>query len=132
MAQRGRSKKDSDDVILGKREMYLGNPGLPSMQATFEYTPEMAGELEKCEKDMLYFAENYFYIIDPDKGKVQINLYEYQKRLVKALKENRFNVVLSSRQSGKCFSGDTMLKIKNKKTGKIEEVSAYSFYNTSE
>jgi hypothetical protein len=35
---------------------------------------------------------------------------------------------LSSRQAGKCFCGDTKVTIRNKKTGKIEEISVIDFY----
>jgi len=89
------------DPKLSKREMYLGNPNLPSSEARFEYTPEMVMEIEKCKNDMVYFAQNYFYIIEPDLGKMLIPLLPYQLRLLEAFKEHRFNIVLSSRQSGK-------------------------------
>jgi hypothetical protein len=96
----GRPKK-IEDPKLSKREMYLGNPNLPSADAKFQYSPEMAAEIDKCREDILYFAENYFYIIEPDLGKILIPLLPYQKRLLKAFKKHRFNIVLSSRQSGK-------------------------------
>jgi len=86
---------------LSKREMYLGNPNLPSTEAKFEYTAEMAVEIEKCKNSITYFAQNYFYIVEPDLGKILIPLLPYQLRLLKAFDENRFNIVLSSRQSGK-------------------------------
>jgi len=85
---------------LSKKEMYLGNPNLPSSEARFEYTPEMVEEIEKCKNDMLYFAENYFYIVT-DNGKEVIPLYEYQKKLIRACEKNLKNIILSSRQSGK-------------------------------
>jgi len=85
---------------LSKKEMYLGNPNLPSQDVKFEYTTEQAEEVEKCMNDMSYFAENYFYIIT-DEGKELIPLYPYQRRLIEACKNHRFNIVLSSRQSGK-------------------------------
>ena len=113
-----------------KKDTYMGNPSLPTASATFEYTPEMVAEIAKCRDDILYFAENYFYIIEPDLGKIKIPLLPYQKRLLNAFRDNRFNIVNSSRQSGKCFVGDTKIKIRNKKTGEIEEVEAEKFYNS--
>lgn len=113
---------------LSKREMYLGNPNLPSSEAKFEYTPEMVDEMEKCKNSITYFAQNYFYIIEPDLGKMLIPLLPYQLRLLKAFEENRFNIVLSSRQSGKCFSKNTYIKVKTKQTGEIEDVNALDFY----
>jgi hypothetical protein len=93
--------KKIKDTKLNKNEMYLGNPNLPSVDAKFEYTPEMVQEIEKCSTDMLYFAENYFYIIDPDEGKVNINLYDFQRRVIRELNAHRFNVLLSPRQASK-------------------------------
>jgi hypothetical protein len=106
MAGRGRPKKTVDDIKLSRKEMYLGNPDLPSIEAKFAFTPEMEEEIIKCKNDILYFAETYFYIIT-DEGKEVIPLFDYQKRLIEAFKNNRFNIILSSRQSGKT----TMLSI---------------------
>ena len=127
----GRPLKINRQKPLSKKAMYLGNPDLPSVDATFTYTAEQSLEIETCMLDMLYFAENYFYII-ADGEKEVIPLFPYQKRLIQAFKDNRFNIVLSSRQSGKCFSENTKLKIRNKKTNEIKEVSALEFYNCSE
>jgi len=80
---------------------YMGNKHLPTIDATFEYTPEQYEEIEKCKASMLYFAENYFYIIDPDEGKVNINLYDVQKKILAGCNDNRFNILLSPRQAGK-------------------------------
>ena len=116
-------------VAKKKKDMYMGNPNLPTANATFEYTPEMVAEIQRCKDDILYFAENYFYIIEPDLGKIKIPILPYQKRLLNSFRDNRFNIVNSSRQSGKCFSENTLIKVRNKKTGEIEEVDALSFYD---
>ena len=79
----------------------MGNPKLPTKDSGFEYTEEMVSEIAKCGESLMHFAKNYFYIIDPDKGKVVIKLFDYQERLLRAFEEERFNIVLSSRQSGK-------------------------------
>ena len=66
---------------------YLGNKNLPEPETTFQWTPEMVEDLEKCRKSILHFAK-YFYIVNLDEGKQPIKLYTYQKRLLKALVEN--------------------------------------------
>jgi hypothetical protein len=43
------------------RDYYLGNKNLPTDSARFEYTPEMVNQLKKASKNLLYFAENFFY-----------------------------------------------------------------------
>lgn len=82
-------------------KFYLGNQNLPAPGAEYEYTPEMAKDIQKSKKSILYFAENFFFIINLDRGRIKIKLHDYQKRILKSLKNNRFVVMLSSRQSGK-------------------------------
>jgi len=84
-----------------KEKFYLGNKNLPTSDTKFEYTPAMINELKKCKKNILHFAENYFYIVNLDRGKEKIQLYSCQKRVLRSLRDNRFVILLSSRQSGK-------------------------------
>lgn len=84
-----------------ENKFYLGNKNLPTPDQKFEWTKEMLSELKKCSKNILHFAENYFYIVNLDRGKEKIKLHTYQKRILRSLRDNRFVVFLSSRQSGK-------------------------------
>ena len=67
----------------------------------FEYTEEMIREIIRCKNDILYFAEHYIYVIHPKKGKIRLELRDYQFSLLEDLVENKSTVILSSRQSGK-------------------------------
>ena len=80
---------------------FKGNPLLKRAVEKIEYTKEHIRELKKCMKDPIYFAEKYIKIVHVDKGLIPITLYDYQKRIIKALQEHRYNIVLSCRQSGK-------------------------------
>lgn len=80
---------------------FKGNPLLKRAGEKVEYTKEHIKELKKCMKDPIYFAEKYIKIVHVDKGLIPITLYDYQKRIIKALQEHRYNIVLSCRQSGK-------------------------------
>jgi hypothetical protein len=84
-----------------KEKFYLGNSNLPTAFTEYEYTPEMIKEIAKCKKNILHFASNYFYIINVDDGRQKIKLHKFQKRILKSLMENRFNILLASRQIGK-------------------------------
>lgn len=110
---------------------YLGNKNLPAPETEFTWTPEMVEDLERARKSILHFSR-FFYIVNLDEGKQAIKLYPYQKRILKALVENRFNVVLASRQIGKttiltifalwmvCFTRDyRVLLIANKEATAI-------------
>ena len=86
-----------------KQQFYLGNENLPTPDAQFDYgaNPEWAQDLVKCKRNILYFAENFFYIVNLDRGKIKIELHNYQKRILRTLRDNRFVVTLASRQIGK-------------------------------
>lgn len=62
-------------------------------------------------------------------GKTLIKLYPKQEELIRAMVNNKRVIALSCRQSGKCLIGQTFLTIKNKKTGKIENITIEDFFN---
>ena len=47
-----------------------------------------------------FFCANYVYIKHPNKGRIQLNLRPAQKEAVQAWVENRYSIVLKSRQIG--------------------------------
>jgi hypothetical protein len=116
---------------MTNNSFYLGNRNLPTPSTTFEYTAKEIKELTKCANSIEYFANHYFTIVTED-GKDIIHLYKAQKRVLKALTDNRFVVFLSARQSGKttllciyalwniCFQPDqTVLIVANKEATAI-------------
>jgi hypothetical protein len=124
----------AEDVLV-EGEFYKGNENLLRSEAQMKWSPEMRESLKLSIKSVLYFAENFFHIITED-GKEKIKLYKYQKNLLKAFKNNRFNVVLSSRQSGKtttitiyalwivCFQEDKRITIVANKQETAKEIFA--------
>lgn len=64
-------------------------------------TAEQAAEYLKCQQDPEYFIETYVKITDIDEGVVPFDMYDYQRDMVKLYHDNRFNINLLSRQSGK-------------------------------
>lgn len=48
-----------------------------------------------------HFMDNYFYIQHPTQGQLLYHPYEYQKKLLHTYHENRFNVNMLPRQTGK-------------------------------
>lgn len=83
------------------KEYYLGNENLPSQHARHEYSADKVREIKKSKKNLLHFAQNYFYIINIDTGREVISLRPYQKRILRKMRDGRFVIVMSSRQSGK-------------------------------
>ena len=58
-------------------------------------------EIVKCKRDISYFAEKYFKIINLDKGLMTIKLYDKQKELLKYFVDEKRCIVLAARQSSK-------------------------------
>ena len=105
---------EDDEKYVVEKNYILKNPQLPSRLTKIKYEPWMAEEIKKCVEDPIYFAENYFYIVSLDEGRIKIPLYEIQKKILKMMVENNRVAVVSSRQMGKCLYYDTKIKIRNR------------------
>lgn len=73
------------------------------------YTPEEIDDYKRCAVDPIYFAEKC-YLMTPE-GLKPCKLRDYQKDYIRHLQHNRFSIFLSCRQSGKCFSYLSSVKI---------------------
>jgi len=82
-------------------DAYLGNPNLKKVNTPVEFTQEQIVEYQKCAKDPLYFMENYIRIVSLDEGLVPFKMYDFQKKIVNTIHNNRFTICKLPRQSGK-------------------------------
>ena len=57
-------------------------------------------EYKRCSQDPIHFMRKYCIIQHPTKGKMYFNLYPFQEKSLTELKENRYNIILKSRQLG--------------------------------
>ena len=80
---------------------YLGNPNLKKANVPVEFTKEQIQEYQKCMDDPIYFIENYMQIVSLDEGLVPMNMYKFQKKMVRTFHKNRFTICKLPRQSGK-------------------------------
>jgi len=95
--------------------------------AVGEYTPEMLVELDTCSENPLSFVK-HVVIVHPDKGKIPFNPYPFQMEVLKTIINNRFVIILCARQAGKCVQGGSLIRIRNKKTGQIEDITIEDFF----
>ncbi len=84
-----------------KSDKYLNNNENLPIHVDINYTAEQIEEFRKCKEDVIYFAENFFYIVNLDEGKQKIKLYEPQKDAILKIVNNRRTVICASRQVGK-------------------------------
>jgi hypothetical protein len=97
----------------------------------FEYTPEEWDELKKCKHDLLYFAYNYC-MIQTDQG-VQLvkdggGLRDFQEGILNSFKKNKYNILMASRQTGKCLSMLSKVKVIDIKTNNQLELPLFEIY----
>jgi len=83
------------------QEQYLGNPNLKKANTAFEFTATQIEEFIKCKDDPVYFAKNYIQIVSLDSGLVPFEPYDFQEKLITRFHENRFNICMMPRQTGK-------------------------------
>ena len=108
---------------------YLGNAQLKKVGTNIEWTTEMVQEWEKCKNDPVYFTKNYIKIINLNDGLVNFVPYDYQEEILKTVHENRYTIITTGRQAGKCVGYNTGITVKNKKTGVVEMLKIGKFFN---
>lgn len=83
------------------------------------FTPEQLRELRACahpDTGPEYFISNYIWVQHPTKGRMLLNMFDYQRDLLNVYHQNRKSINLLGRQLGKCFLSHTNISIKNKKS----------------
>jgi len=94
---------------------YEGNTNLRKGNIVFEYTDHELREIQKCARDIVYFANNYCTVMT-DEGLQTITLRPYQEDMLRQFQDERFNICLASRQVGKCVIFSTeIIVLKNGK-----------------
>lgn len=93
-------------------------------------TPLQYDIYKKCYDDVngpLFFANHCCWV--NRNGLVRYIPFDYQREMLFNLHNYQNTISLWSRQNGKCLENGVGIKIRNKKTGKIEIVSVGDFFN---
>ena len=86
---------------MATTDAYLGNPNLKKINIPQEFTKEQILEYQKCANDPIYFMETYVRIVSLDEGLVPFKMYDFQKKIVDTIHNNRFTICKLPRQSCK-------------------------------
>ena len=72
-----------------------------------DWTESKMEELLACGEDAMYFMESFMQIQHPTRGALPFSPYVYQRRMVAAMQEHRFSILMTGRQLGKttCAAG---------------------------
>jgi hypothetical protein len=107
---------------------YLGNERLKRIGVEHSYTEEQVTEIYKCSQDPVYFIRNYVKIVNVDRGLIPFDMWPFQEAMVNDFHNNRFSICKMPRQVGKCLQLNTPIRLRNKKTGEIVEMTVGEFY----
>ena len=113
---------------MASNELYLNNPLIKRAYVDIEWTKEQILEYKKCSEDVNYFIKKYVKIINLDRGLINFEMYPYQENMATTICDNRFTIIKSCRQSGKCVKSETVINIRNKKTGEIVQTTIGQFH----
>lgn len=109
---------------------HQGNPRLRRPDMDVPVTEEQAIEIARCIDDPVYFAKNYIKIVHVDHGLIPFAMWNFQEDMLNQFANERFNIVKTARQVGKCVHINTPIRLRNKKTGEIIETTVGEFYES--
>jgi len=118
MANRGKvwnTKKINEEIdridkglVADYSPFYDARTDARQADIVFDYAEEEIQELARCAADVVYFGEKYCFSMT-DEGIRKIALRGYQKDMLKNFQDNRFNVLLASRQIGKTVTSSIFI-----------------------
>jgi hypothetical protein len=112
----------------GEKLWFNGQIGVRRRGIKFAMTPDELDEYIKCKLSIYYFAEHYCKIKREDGTVGKMKLRDYQEDILRLYTENRYSILMASRQVGKCFSYDTVLNVKDEITNEIYKICIGRLY----
>lgn len=112
---------------LNERLWFKNNIGVRKAGLKFAITEDELNEYLKCKLSVYYFAENYCKIKLEDGSIGKMTLRDYQKDIIKLYTENKYSILMASRQSGKCLVFSTLVNLKDQ-NGYIFKISIGELY----
>ncbi len=93
-------------------DFYNKNPLLKGIGKKINYTEEQLKEFLLCKDEPIYFIKKYCKIISLDHEEpINFDLFDYQKRFLTSIHDNRKVVSLQPRQMGKCLGCSSILSL---------------------
>ena len=93
-----------------KVTVYKNNPKLKSAYNTIDFEQWQIEEIIKCKSNINYFSEKYCKIVHIDHGLIDFVPYPFQRVMLKHMQDNRFSILKTGRQMGKCFFINTSVE----------------------
>jgi len=98
-----------DKIKRHEKLWFSGMRGVRKANITFAMNNEELNEYGKCKLSVHYFAQKYCRIKREDGSIGPITLRDYQKDIIDLYCNNRFSILMASRQTGKTVSASIVL-----------------------
>jgi len=122
-------RENLGEKLKNHEKLWFNNmKGVRRANIPFAMTDKEVNEYMKCKMSVHYFAEQYCQIKREDGTIGPMKLREYQKDIINLYTQNRFSILMASRQTGKCNSFSTKLLALNEETKDIYEIPFFEFY----
>lgn len=124
------TNKINDGIVIKRYEnpWLKGEVGIRRAGVTFKITPEEQEEYIKCALDINHFTEKYCKVKTDDGSIGNIKLRDYQEDILNNFTNNRFNILMASRQVGKCFELITSVLRLDTSSNTLTKVPLYKLY----
>jgi len=105
--------KINDGVVVKRYQnpWLKSEVGIRRAGVSFRMSADEQNEYVRCALDIHYFTEKYCKTKREDGSVGSILLRDYQKEILDNFVNNRFNILMASRQVGKCFFHNTLCDI---------------------
>lgn len=99
--------EEGADIKKIDNPFHDGDPELKAANLLWEFTQDEVIEMEKCARDVTYFAQ--YCQVMTDNGLNFIKLRDYQDSVLREYQSHRFNIFLAPRQVGKSITSAIIL-----------------------
>ena len=107
---------------------YESKIGIRREGVTFAMTENELDEWVKCKIDIIHFANTYCKVKTEDGSYKVIQLRDYQYDILNMFSNNQFNILMASRQVGKCIEYNTSLFIEFKKEKVVKKMKFFQIF----
>ena len=102
--------KINDGIVLKRYQnpWLKGEVGIKRSGISFRMSAEEQQEYIRCALDIHHFTEKFCKTKREDGSVGPITLRDYQEEMLDSFVNNRFSILMASRQVGKCFTFNTL------------------------
>ena len=122
-------RENLGEKLKNHEKIWFNNmKGVRKANIPFALTNKEVEEYMKSKMSVHYFAEHFCQIKREDGTIGPMTLRDYQKDIIDLYTQNRFSILMASRQTGKCSAFNTKILALNEETKELYEIPFFELY----